>query len=73
MPAKDTKKKAKAKTKGISKKGVQVKDLAAKKAPKGGLDIAFPACDGSVRGVMSPRDPQSGLPTGQRQHKPFSL
>ena len=22
-------------------------------------------------GINSPRDPQSGLPTGQRQHKPF--
>ena len=24
-------------------------------------------------GVVSPRDPASGLPTGKRMHKPFSL
>ena len=23
--------------------------------------------------IVSPRDPQSGLPTGQRQHKPISI
>jgi len=24
-------------------------------------------------GVMSPRDPASGLPTGKRMHKPFTI
>lgn len=26
---------------------------------------------GAVKTTSSPRDPQSGLPTGQRMHKPF--
>lgn len=35
---------------------------------KGGLAGAL-----AIHSIVSPRDPQSGLPTGQRMHKPFRI
>jgi bacteriocin-like protein len=36
-------------------------------------DEELSAISGGVTDIVSPRDPASGLPTGKRMHKPFTL
>jgi bacteriocin-like protein len=36
-------------------------------------DEELSAISGGATDIVSPRDPASGLPTGKRMHKPFTL
>lgn len=58
----------KARSGGAKKSKAKVRDLAAKKSPKGGvlIGLLLPAvAPRTSQGITSPRDAASGLPTGQ--------
>jgi type VI secretion system secreted protein Hcp len=52
----------------VGQKSGQIKGSVDQKGREGSILVL-----GASHSIVSPRDPQSGLPTGQRQHKPFVI
>jgi len=52
----------------VGQKSGQIKGGATQKGREGTVTVI-----GASHSIVSPRDPQSGLPTGKRMHKPFVI